>query len=54
MDASKNLVALKATVEKGAQLKNVPDDKKNIRERDMEIHNLEMETSESHGTFKIP
>merc|ERR1712215_548008 len=21
---------------------------------DMEIHNLEMETSESHGTFKIP
>ena len=25
-----------------------------VRKRDMEIHNLEMETSESHGTFKIP
>merc|ERR1712172_418725 len=24
------------------------------KKRDMEIHNLEMETSESHGTFKIP
>ena len=24
------------------------------RKRDMEIHNLEMETSESHGTFKTP
>merc|ERR1712012_112681 len=25
-----------------------------VEKRDMEIHNLEMETSESHGTFKIP
>merc|ERR1712018_747490 len=25
-----------------------------VGKRDMEIHNLEMETSESHGTFKIP
>merc|ERR1719309_451970 len=25
-----------------------------MKKRDMEIHNLEMETSESHGTFKIP
>ena len=25
-----------------------------VRKRDMEIHNLERETSESHGTFKIP
>merc|ERR1712110_1055700 len=25
-----------------------------VKKRDMEIHNLEMETSESHGTFKIP
>merc|ERR1712061_316646 len=25
-----------------------------VRKRDREIHNLEMETSESHGTFKIP
>merc|ERR1712033_124955 len=24
-----------------------------VKKRDMEIHNLEMETSESHGTFKI-
>merc|ERR1711942_499969 len=24
------------------------------KKMDMEIHNLEMETSESHGTFKIP
>merc|ERR1712112_747232 len=25
-----------------------------VKKRDMEIHNLEMDTSESHGTFKIP
>merc|ERR1712110_1232189 len=25
-----------------------------VKKRDMDIHNLEMETSESHGTFKIP
>merc|ERR1712128_393246 len=25
-----------------------------VKKRDMEIHNLETETSESHGTFKIP
>merc|ERR1712126_684432 len=25
-----------------------------VKQMDMEIHNLEMETSESHGTFKIP
>merc|ERR1712211_136966 len=25
-----------------------------VKKRDMEIHNLDMETSESHGTFKIP
>eukprot|EP00092_Neocalanus_flemingeri_P031660 GFUD01034385.1.p1 GENE.GFUD01034385.1~~GFUD01034385.1.p1 ORF type:complete len:105 (+),score=42.85 GFUD01034385.1:40-315(+) len=25
-----------------------------VKKRDMEIHNLEMETSESHGTFKVP
>merc|ERR1712080_818149 len=25
-----------------------------VKKRDMEIHNLEMETSASHGTFKIP
>merc|ERR1711928_36486 len=25
-----------------------------VKKRDMEIHNLEMETSESHGSFKIP
>merc|ERR1712189_34616 len=25
-----------------------------VKKRDMEIHNLEMETSGSHGTFKIP
>merc|ERR1712077_155016 len=25
-----------------------------VKKRDIEIHNLEMETSESHGTFKIP
>merc|ERR1739846_92040 len=25
-----------------------------VKKKDMEIHNLEMETSESHGTFKIP
>merc|ERR1711973_372115 len=25
-----------------------------VKKRDMEIHNLEMETSESHGPFKIP
>ena len=25
-----------------------------VKKRDMEIANLEMETSESHGTFKIP
>merc|ERR1712179_331361 len=25
-----------------------------VKKRDMEIHNLEMETSESHGTFEIP
>merc|ERR1711884_704677 len=25
-----------------------------VKKRDVEIHNLEMETSESHGPFKIP
>ena len=25
-----------------------------VKKRDMEIHNLEQETAESHGTFKIP
>merc|ERR1712029_1291527 len=25
-----------------------------VKKMDMEIHNREMETSESHGTFKIP
>merc|ERR1711973_431919 len=25
-----------------------------VKKRDMEIHNLEMETSESHGSFMIP
>merc|ERR1712037_1045262 len=25
-----------------------------VKKKDMEIHNLEMETIESHGTFKIP
>merc|ERR1712106_420467 len=25
-----------------------------VKKRDMEIHNMEMETSESHGSFKIP
>merc|ERR1712090_73195 len=30
------------------------DEEYQVRKRDMEIHNLEMETSESHGTFKIP
>lgn len=25
-----------------------------IKKRDMEIHSLDMETNESHGTFKIP
>merc|ERR1712119_195705 len=30
------------------------DEKYQVKKRDMEIHNLEMETSESHGTFKIP
>merc|ERR1712172_403379 len=25
-----------------------------VKKKDTEIHNLEMETSESHGTFKIP
>ena len=25
-----------------------------VKKKDMEIANLEMETSESHGTFKIP
>merc|ERR1711879_932307 len=29
-------------------------DEYQVKKRDMEIHNLEMETSESHGTFKIP
>merc|ERR1712106_1441 len=30
------------------------DSEYQVKKRDMEIHNLEMETSESHGTFKIP
>merc|ERR1712182_46544 len=30
------------------------DEEFQVKKRDMEIHNLEMETSESHGTFKIP
>merc|ERR1712079_905406 len=30
------------------------DEENQVKKRDMEIHNLEMETSESHGTFKIP
>merc|ERR1712183_480578 len=30
------------------------DEDYQVKKRDMEIHNLEMETSESHGTFKIP
>merc|ERR1711936_1163762 len=30
------------------------DEEYQVRKRDMEIHNPEMETSESHGTFKIP
>merc|ERR1719474_895200 len=30
------------------------DEEYPVKKRDMEIHNLEMETSESHGTFKIP
>ena len=30
------------------------DEEYQVKKRDMEIHNLEMETSESHGTFKIP
>merc|ERR1711872_846751 len=30
------------------------DEEYQVRKRGMEIHNLEMETSESHGTFKIP
>merc|ERR1712024_214619 len=30
------------------------DEEYQVMKRDMEIHNLEMETSESHGTFKIP
>ena len=30
------------------------DEEYQMKKRDMEIHNLEMETSESHGTFKIP
>merc|ERR1711915_1091522 len=29
------------------------DEEYQMKKRDMEIHNLEMETSESHGTFKI-
>merc|ERR1712106_698715 len=30
------------------------DEEYQVKKRDMEIHNLETETSESHGTFKIP
>merc|ERR1712051_773122 len=30
------------------------DEEFQVKKRDMEIHTLEMETSESHGTFKIP
>merc|ERR1712024_234752 len=30
------------------------DEEYQVKKRDMEIHTLEMETSESHGTFKIP
>merc|ERR1712123_234121 len=30
------------------------DSEYQVKKRDMEIHNLETETSESHGTFKIP
>merc|ERR1711971_1128657 len=30
------------------------DEEFQVKKRDIEIHNLEMETSESHGTFKIP
>merc|ERR1712055_209992 len=30
------------------------DEEYQVKKRDMEIHNLEMETSESHGTFKTP
>merc|ERR1711887_102851 len=30
------------------------DEEDQAKKTDMEIHNLEMETSESHGTFKIP
>jgi hypothetical protein len=30
------------------------DSEYQVKKRDMEIANLEMETSESHGTFKIP
>merc|ERR1711923_164135 len=30
------------------------DEEYQVKKRDVEIHNLEMETSESHGTFKIP
>merc|ERR1711955_50496 len=30
------------------------DEEYQVKKRYMEIHNLEMETSESHGTFKIP
>merc|ERR1712119_261686 len=30
------------------------DSEYQVKKRDMGIHNLEMETSESHGTFKIP
>ena len=30
------------------------DSEYQVKKRDMEIHNMEMETSESHGSFKIP
>merc|ERR1712106_672676 len=30
------------------------DSEYQVKKKDMEIHNLETETSESHGTFKIP
>merc|ERR1711893_398874 len=30
------------------------DEEYQVKKRDMEIHNLEMEASESHGTSKIP
>ena len=30
------------------------DEEYQVKKRDLEIHNLETETSESHGTFKIP